>query len=370
MQSGQPFIFRSEGVAWSASGTKNVPLDFLPVKSPRGNRYVISKLYVDCSLNVTTAGGETVTAYDAASAIARLTIKDSQGKRRDLTGTQLRVHALTELGQFAPPDEATFAAAQTAALSYLHVVPFERRKAARPHDYGIPCDDMHDGGSITISMPAADGGLLTNGGTALINSGTYTVYAECREEHDIQFHARDVVIDAQPASATDVQAPINGRLVRGILLVKEAEGTIVTGGTAVTTITDVSIDAYGMQMVPRAYLRADYITRGLPIDTGRDPVYNNRAQPLVLAPAGAKIPDMLLIQRNMLIRLTSTFTAPTLILDLIAPRSEEFIRRTLARFGLPQSAFDNAVIKTAKPSAKTSPAEWGPYRLFMPAKVG
>lgn len=358
--------FKSEAVVWVASGTKNLPLDFLPRTGKRGGRLVIDRLYLECAFTLTTPANCTLESEDYATLLKQIRIYDSVGDRRRMTGYEARVKQHLDLRDKAFVDIADFAAGQTgvAITPYVHCFVFTQdpRFTHRPEDYGLPVDDLHRGG-IEIQMPNATTDVAWSGAGApgTVVSGTYTCWAECHEEHDVQFKVRDVVLSFATDNNADLKCPVSGKLVREVVICKPA----VLGGTAVTTVTDVTMEPFNMASIPRGFVKQSYLRAGQVL-TGQDPVYNDKALPVIHPYPGQKLPDFLLIPNTLLIRLTSTMTTPNLLCHFIAPKDEEQMRATLARFGLKQ---DHPVkVKTGNKS-KEDPNQWGRYKVFMPGKA-
>lgn len=354
------FLNKSETLSWVPSGKKALPLDFLDRVGPRTGRAAIEQIIFKCVLNITTPAANTIVGADMAGFIKRLRIADALGNRFYLTGAKARVCAHLDMGDCVPVDPATHAASTTQNDTFYLVVNFAQiRSARRMYDYALPVDDLQNGGTIEIEMPAATD-IFQSGTLAVINSGTYTAYIKYREEWDVEFHARDVREETTTLNNAFYYSVGNGRLLRSLTAYKEA----ITGGTSVTTVSDVTIDTYKMVVTERDILKQLFLARGVPVLASQDPYFNDKALPIIFPAKDAKYSDSLLIPGQLGIRLTSTLTTPDLIAHYVAPKDERMMRATAETNGIDASQLR---VKTAAKTAQ-DPRAWGNLAAFASVK--
>ena len=357
-------VYRSEKVSWVSGAKKTVPMDFLPLVGPKGGRLVIDKIQIESHLNLTTASGVTMTAGDQASFIARLRMADLAGNRRYLSGAKTRVKGFEDLGLQYPAEPAAVAASQTGIdQTYTHCLAFARPLARRPWDYALPVEDLIFGGALEIQMPASSDLLYSGGSAPTINSGDYQVFVWTREERSLEYKCRDVVEEFATTSNTNWYLQVAGRLLRAATAFKDA----ASNGTSVVTVTDLSIDQFGMVAMPRSQFLSQYRATTIR-DTTRDPACQATplSLPFVFGHEDGKVNDLPLISGQLLVRANSTMTTPDIILSTIAPRDERMMRASAARNKAPANA--KLVVKGADGS-NIDLAKFGAYARFMPVVV-
>lgn len=358
------FSVKSESLAWAASDKKTFRLEgFLgDTRGARGGILVMDELHILATLNLTTAGGVTLLGPDYANFIKKIRIADNAGDRRFITGFKARTLMHIDMGNRVPADPATFAAATTADATYEFVFKFTQKNAFRGFDFGLPLHDILGGGVIELQMPTGTD-LRGTGGDPTINSGSYVATAYLREipATDWQFFARDVVEEHSQSSNTDLYAYPKGRIIREAVIVKEA----ASGGSALTNITDVTIQPLKEVAISRTAKKRGYLNERA-VTSGQDPVFNDKALPVIYGRDDAKIDDFPIFGGELLVKLTSTVTTPDLMVRYIAPKDERQMQIGAARMGVPPSAVLEA--KT-KGKTKTNPNAWGPYKPFMPSKA-
>lgn len=355
-------VARSETLAWTSGGIKNLPLDFMDRNGVRGMRGVIEKLIIKCILNITTVAANTIVGADMAGFIKTLQIKDAAGPRSYLTGAENRIFEHAEMfgGVFADP--TTQGASATQNNTYVHIINFsQERTSLRPYDTAIPVDDFSRGGQIIIEMPNATGDLLQTGSGATINSGSYLVTALMREEAAVEFKARDQKESIDWTTQQSYLIPGNGRLLRAAYGFKVAQG----GGTTWSGLTDFTIEPFKMISVDALSQRLAYLARDSVATQDPFTVTNQFAMPFVFPRLEAKIPDYLLVPGNIYIRTTSGLATPgRTLLHWIAAKDARIAQITI----------DDRNVK-GNPSVKTyggdkqDQAAWGDYAAFMPMEA-
>lgn len=355
-------IYKSPAQPW-VSGSKIVfQLDFLPTRGPRGGRLAIEKVEVEAALNITTQAANTIVGADMAGFISLYRIWDAIGNRRYLPGSEGRVKMHEDMMGAAPDDPATHAASTTQTDTFKLFINFSQPvNARRRWDFAMPVDDLK-GGGFEITCPLSTAQLLQTGSGAVINSGSYTLYVHCREEWDVEFHSRDVVEFSTQTLNSAWQVNIGGSLLKSMTVFKDAQG----GGTAVSTFTDITIEPLGLIQMPRDVLVQGYLSR-FPVKTAQDPIYNGKALPVLWARSDMKHNDLVAFPGSLLVRSTTTFTAPfDVIVHRIAPKDERMMRDAYRANGVDPR--ETPRIKTDGKTA-TDPKYWGDTGIYMPAKV-
>jgi hypothetical protein len=286
---------------------------------------------------------------------------DAIGNRRYLTGPEARVKMHEDMLSAALDDPATHGAATTQSDVYTVVLNFSQPFASRRRwDTAMPVDDLKGGGCEVTCPPSS--ALLQTGSGAVINSGTYTLYIHCREEWDVEFHARDVVEFSSQNLPSFWQVNIGGSLLRSMTAYKDAQG----GGTAVSTFTDVTIEPLGLIQMPRQVLVNGYLSRGN-FKTAQDPIVNGKALPVLWPRADMKMTDLVAFPGSLLVRSTTTFTPPfDVIVHRVAPKDERMMRDAYRANGVDPRAVPR--VKTDGKTA-TDPRYWGDTGMYMAAKV-
>lgn len=355
-------IYKSAGITWSTGGTETPNMAFLKRNGPRGGRNIVERVRVESSLNYTTDGATTMAAADLASSLKKLRVYDQKGPRRYLSGMKIRTKAFEDLRATAPADPASIAISQTNTNRvFQHVVSFKQPIEHDPDDCLMPVDLFLDGGGITIEMPA-NSDLKATGGTPTIVSGTYTIYVHCREDFDVQLYQRDVVVDEIQKSDTALHVPLNGNMLKSLVLQKDAAG----GGLATTTVTDVTLEGLNLIVIPRSQLKEEYLSQGV-TRTADDPFYNDKALSVFFRKDGHKWADSPRLGGDTLIRLTSTMATPDVIYHVVFPQDEDLNAVQAVRNGKRPDA--GRSVKTVRGTRK-NPSAWGQLSAFVRQKIG
>ncbi len=321
-------IYKSESISFAAGGRKVVPLAFLPDEGPMGGHLVISHLIIDCTYQFDTGSGVTVTGAGLAGVIDVLRVYDAEGDRVNLKGPHVRAFHIWDEGDFAVADPSAIAQSQTDSTgTYYHVVSFAPRRARRRYDYCLPVRNLKAGGGIEIQMPSA-AGIGFSGGTPTVDAITYTVYAYCREESDLEVKTRTERRYVTLVNRTDNQIPINGNAIRSMFLFKAADHA--TGGTDISSITAVTCTALNYDNIDPLYLR---LAEGLEAQrnggSGKtrstaDPFVQTteRAIALVWPRLDGKITEMPRKEGELMLRLTgSSVDNIEVVMELVTARS-------------------------------------------------
>lgn len=357
-------IFRSQPINYAA-GRFSIPLDFLSRKGNRpGSRAVIERVLIRVAGQFDTDAGETLDGQDLHRILTLIEIKDGAGYRRNMTGPQAKLWAQSEYGNQLPDDGADLAAAtanQTREIWFA--LPFSRPNDHGFHDCALPVDDVLGKGEIALTF-AADADLPWAGGTGTIDPATVTtVFVECREEFDVVLHARDEIGFVGQDAAANLRLPVNGNLLRGLFL--HLNGA--NGGTVVTTVTDLTIEALRLAGVPRIFLKNAYLldhptTRV----AGDDMVANDRALPIVWPSWQDKQKHWPRIDGTLSGRFTTTMAAAQLCYHIITPKDRTLMASALGANGVTSG---RRKLKTVAHTAQ-DPEGWGIGAVFMPEKVG
>lgn len=354
-------IYRSESIAWASGSIKQLALDFLPQRGPRGGRNVVTRITLETSITATMSAAVAQAGADLYSWIKRVIVNDQAGLRRNLTGFGLRAKMHEDMGDLVPTDPSAHAISTTQTNTINAIINFVQEQARRPYDYCIPVDDLQRG-TCTLEMPAVGDLITTTGVTAGVTavSGTYCWAFELREEFDAEAKLRDCVEEFEPDATGTYKLPINNRLLRSAFVCKPATG----GGTTTTTITDVSQPEYGLVSIPRATLKTAYLAGRRTLRTSQDPFYNDQATPLVAAGPDSKWTSYLEFAGQLHWRMNSTLTTPKVIMHTITPKSQAMVNAAAALVGADPRSGE---VKTAG-KTRRSPSAWGRRALYAPLK--
>lgn len=356
--------FRAPVIAHNTNGglARVIPSQLFPTrKGPNGKRLVVECIKIESSLFYTTGAGVTMAGADFSSSIKELRIHDGRRYRRKFSGFYTRMKSFLDLGTRSAVDPSSLAASQTNVNKvFVHWVQFAQPKSRRQWDYAMPVDHLLDGGGLEWDMPApsdllATGGSPTFGGT----QGNYTVTAYCREEGDVEFHSIDQVEVIPQSQNQSWTAKIAGRKIRELVIAKAA----ASGGTVVTTVTDVTLAALFMTRVPRASFK-DYYLAQAAYRTSDDPVFNDFALPILFPRWDSKQKDYQRFADDMLLEATSTLATPDILLHTVVPRDKSQTDAEAKANGVSPKG---SRMKTAGKSSR-SPADHDADAAFLPAK--
>jgi hypothetical protein len=360
------YIFRSETFTMSANADlRNIPLGFIPRIGPRGGRMVISKIWCEASLTLTTDGSQSIETGGFAKFIKRLRVWDAEGDLVNLTGPEIRAIGFAELASGYNPDPAALAASQTGAARTLTLsLDFAPRNFARRRwDYAVPVDVLMASGGIEFETESQS--AVGTGGVTYAASPSVTWYAECREEFDLEAKGRRVLKSQSSANLVDVYIPANGALIRRAFAFKYADHA--SGGDNLSSTTDVTIDSLNIKSIDPRVLRTQhelesvYINRA---DTSNPFVQTTeRAIPLVMPFNGGKLTSMPQFDGSVLVRLNgNTVSQLPIVVDLITRQTERSLIAETA-----QARGGARKVKTAG-KTKTALDAWGAMAPFMPKK--
>jgi len=358
-------LYRSETMTMAVGGDKrSLPLSFIPVRGPRLGRNIIKRLIIRSTLSITTNGSQTVTAAGLSAIVKNFRCWDAQGDLWRLTGPELRSKHIENHGQYAYPDPALVPISQTGtARIFYHVVDFAPfQHARRPNDTALPADVLYSSGGIEIETENQTALGSVPGVTVVSN--TCVVYADCYEEFDLQAHSRREVRSYSSANLTDLYMNVNGALIRSCYAYKFLDH--ITGGTDLSSTTDVTIEALGLNSIPTDILQAEVMLEGVhtwasTVDPFSQSTY--RIIPIIRPTRDLKLTSMVNHDGQILIRLNgNTVNNLPLIMDLITRQTP------LSMTAESQQGGRVASIKTDGKSSK-DPAQWGKLGQFMPKKL-
>lgn len=366
------YFYKAQSITWAAGNpTTPVRLDFLPNKGRRRQRQIIRRIHMFADVVITTPAATTIDGQDFCDIFKLIQLYDAEGDRRYLTGNEARLKMHNDMGINVPPDASDQAAATGPSTKVVHLIlNFELpRRARRGEDYGMPVDDLLNGGGLNVTL--GDVGDIRKTGAGALTIGATTavrIVVECREEHDLRYPVRDIVRGYTFSSNTEFYVPVSNKLVREVGVFVVAAG----GNTVITGTPDVTCEPYNLAAIRHEAFRGAYLAENddvvQKIGTAgflQGPVLNYQYWPIVWSGAQGKIPDMKLIGGNLLFRF-STAAAYSFLTHYIAPRSRALTEAAARRHGYSQV---QAEIATANKGGKgKSPAEWAAWSRFMPAK--
>lgn len=361
------YTYRSETFTMAATGDKRqVPLSFIPQRGPRGQRIVISKLRIKQVASFTTGGGQSVTAAGQADVLKNFRLWDAQGELWRVKGSEIRLKHIETAGRRAQPDPALVGAGVgPVSRTFLHVIDLAPDRGARRRwDTAVPIDVLLAGGGMELESEAQ--GSIGTGGVTL-NSLTMQVFAECREEHDLEGHARREVRSYSSANLTDLYLNANGALIRSALAFKPADH--ITGGTDLSSTTDVTIEAFGINSIVPDILQSAKVLEGdHDWASTTDPFVQTTARVICLVSPkrDEKLTELLGNDGQILARLNgNTVNNLPIVMDLITRQTAASTMAERNMGAAPVAA------KTASKTAK-SLGGWAQSGLdrYMPKKYG
>lgn len=331
-------VYKSEQFQMAAAGDSKQPanLAFAQPVSVRGFRNVITRFRIVATYGITTDAGTTITGAGQAAVLQRLRIWDAQGDLWNIDGPTLRAKHIEEYGRWAEPDPAA-CIANTADQSrtFTWIVDFAPRyRSLRRWDYCLPVDVLLAGGGIQLqSNPASV--LGTGGGASYSTAPTFIIYADVRDEADLEGHSRREVRTFSSNNLEDINLPMNGAYCRSAFLFKPADHA--TGGTDLSSITQVNIEAMGLALIPPSQLQAQFREEGEADSTSTtDPFMSStyRALPLVIPTAYGKMTDMHRHDGQMLVRAVgNTVQNLPVCVDLVTRQTDLSTAAERARAG-------------------------------------
>ncbi len=362
------YPYKSQRILVGAGATVDIPLDFLPTVGKGGGRMVINRLVLRCSAAVTNPVGVTQESQDIASLIARVTVKDAEGERRDLLGRELRMKFTADMGTDADNYDSPTTIPANATTTRVFDLPIffrQPRYALRGEDYMLPVDDVLNGGAIQVQTSVVATTESTGGAaTSVWNAGSFIqVYAFCTERHDLEYFVRDVVKSYTFASATEFMIPINGRLVRELLWYQTLATEAARDAGAILTLDTYSIVPYDVNTIPVDIMD----TWGWTMDLDTLGAHDIPMRPLIYPGKDAKVPDFKLHGGQLLVRFdgSSVAAASTFIVHTISPKSPAMAASAAATAG--QNGIDGEV-KTAKGGSVRDARAFGAWGRFMSVK--
>lgn len=364
-------VYFSETLTATAGARLQYKLSFLPKRGPRGGRNVLSKLRVIAAVQVDTDGSTTIAAGGWARFLSNLRIVTAQGEAVNLSGPQLRALNFKEAGRDAIVDPALLAISQSNATRTIEWL-FDfapRRLALRRWDYALPVDHLHAVGDNAIEIEAASAANIGTGGGVTIDSMTFTLVAECREEMDVQDHVFREVRSVAQNQTTDFEIPISGGVLRNAFFHKYLDH--ITGGADLSATTGVEVPAIGLRSTDPAYLRRCLTDEGEHDKASTsDPWVQSteRVIPVVFPSAAEKITDMPHHSAKIAVRLTGNATSDLhIVYEVLYPTSRKGAEPEMAL--AQQLGLGRRVIKTAGKTRK-DPGAWPEeLRAILPGKM-
>jgi hypothetical protein len=272
------------------------------------------------------------------------------------------------MGADAVPEQADVPAANNGTGLYALPIPMAKPLVHSPEDFSLPADEFR---KIIVQMMTA-GALDIGSSVVTVDTISYYVVAECHEEHDLVFHAKDTVKADLLQGLTEGTFQVNGKIHDLIL---HANGA--SGGAALTNFTDIRIDepAGMLQVSKKTELLQEYqvkrrSAKNLNSTIGSairsDPFLTNQASYVIASDKRTSCWEGKYIDRCK-VNLTNSVASLYAITRAVVPMNPEQRQQIAAAYGL-QSA-ESLVVKTDK---KTSRAlgQW-PKKLrpYMPLKA-
>lgn len=322
-------IYKSAQYDWS-TGKDQEFKPWVPAKGPTGRRNVIRGLLLHAVVDVDVATAA-IQGEDLAKLFQRITIRDLGGVRWDLTGEESRLMAAVLLGNQGFEEHADVGTGNGTVVEFTLYIPFEKMFARRGYDFAIAADVF---GETNVLMPT-DGTLDIGTSAVTINSGTYKIWAYCREEGDldkdgklvgVEFKQRDVFKSKRWESDEEATIVVNG----GYLAECFAYKTGASGGASMANMTAHQIEGIHRVSVDDAVMKHQYsLTRGgMPNGDGTigeevssHPVRANQVRMLHTPPPDCKLRDLPFVAGSATVRATNSVTDPSLVYRIIKPKS-------------------------------------------------
>lgn len=338
-------VYKSQSFTWSAGSNTPVQLDGLvPRRGPSGGRVVIDKILAVCTMALTTDGATTLVGDDLCGFLKEIQINDAGGVRRKMKGAHVRLFAQHEMQNLAPADPADVAISQPGTSRVFYgFINFASPRGRRGRDTALPIDNILDGGFMSFTM-AAGTDMKATGGTVTIASGSYVFQFFCHEEGRVEYKSRDEVNYIQQEGDLIAKVPVYANLLKSCFLFKDAAG----GGTAVTTVTDATIQQLGLIGITQLVLQQLYLSEHAVRSTSDDIFWNSKALPLVWPKSrDSKMADYPSVAGTMPVQLTGTWTVGEILYHLITPHSDVVTAATSAANGVHSQSGHTISTKTA-----------------------
>jgi hypothetical protein len=350
----------------TASDKRQVPTTFMPVQGPRGGRNVVTKFYIRVTYSLTTGGAQTIAKGGHSLIIKDVKIRDAQGELWKVSGGEIRAKHIEEHGRQALADPAA-QAINLGPIAYTMILVIDlcpRYKAKRRWDFAIPVDTLITAGGNAIEFATEAAAAVGTGGVTFSVAPQVQWFAECREEMDLESHARREVQSYASAATTDLYMPFMGAYCRSASLFKPADS--ITGGASLASITGITCTALGLDDILPSMLQQQYLVEGNAdaASTG-DPFVVGTAIPVIIATEQMKLTDMFRHDGNVLLRaLGNTVTSLPILMDTITRKTDRSVAAEAS-----QSQGGQKRIKTAGKSQQ-DPGAWreNPLGDYMPGK--
>lgn len=358
-------VYRSETLTIVGGSSKTVPLNFLRSSGPRGGRLEIIRIIVKGSITATSDGSTTITAAGQNGWLPRIIVKDAKGDLWNMTGMEVRAKHIYENGRYAIPDSTSLAISTTMTNRVVKwVLDLAPRRCKRRWDYATPADAI-----TLIELTAAAAGQVGTGSGLSAITQNYTVFVECREAlKTTESKSRREVKGQAQAGTTDLRAGIYGGTLRSLILYKSADH--VTGGTDISSIGNVTVDALQLSQQPVDVLQTQFQQEnGADPASTTDPFVQStlRGLPIWWPTFDGKIPDQPFFDAEILVRLdANSVSNVSLLTDIITPRDD---RSTTAEDAIAKAAGHTGVKVKTFSKTRTDPASWGRYATVMPLKA-
>lgn len=329
---------KSQVYTTTSQGGKFVAQDFLDRVGPNGRRAVIERLWIHCSAQVdvvTTA----IAGEDLARIFGQIVVEQVDGvKRYNLAGDMARVWGFFANGPDSQHEYADTAVAVNQAFQLALCLPLNKPFMHTPEDTSLPVDMFR---KVELTLPQTSV-LGVAGGTITLDTASYWVTADLREDFDVQIYGTDVVESQDFTSLSEATISVGGKLHDVIL---HAAGA--NGGASLANLTEGRIDKLGVSSMTRQELLAFYRrSRGVAANLNStqggelrsDPFTAGAAVPLLMSHQGTSHWDGKVVDAAK-INLTNSVASLRAITRKVVPTSEHIRNATASAYGKRVSDF-------------------------------
>lgn len=360
----------SRDQAWVSPGGS--PLTWNPwvgVKGPTQRRQMIDTLIIEADYDVTVATA-VMQGENVPWLFANVIVEQHGHTRWKLPGDGSRAMSQKLLGPARFEEHADIGIGANATGTARMVIPLAKPLEHNPKDWALPAELFQ---KLTLTTPTS--AQLSFGSSAVtINSVTYRVRAECREESKLKFHAVDEIGEVQMQSTSQIDLDLGVCLPAEILAYKPGDALTDMSNWTSHKISELQPDdeAYGVKKA--AYVRRVGAAHNGTTPGGElynDPIITDKVRVVYEAGRNAtppKIPDHPYVDAAMRIDATNTETDVKLLYRVIVPKKAAVIGRALGIHKKGANAANNLVIAGTK--GKGDPKAFGLYAQFMPMELG
>lgn len=322
---------KSELYAYQSGGKFQVK-DHVQGRAPDGSRNVIHGVWINftgtCTVATAALQGE-----DVARIFGLIQFHEKGGVLRvNAYGDQLRAFNFQLLGPEKVIEHGDVAVGAAQAISAWIYVPLAKPYEYRPKAYATGADEFL---MMEVTMPTASDLSL---GTSVVSAiaGNYYVVYDVHPEHSVEAKLKDCISFVAFTTTDQCRVPLKGKPRDLIIHQRGAEG-----GTALTAMTSVRLDEYGMTPLARADLLVKYtvergIAPGLSSTQGAelrsDPFRVGRAVPVLICTkdsnAKGRTMDLLTIQATGIASATNLYA----VVRETLPQTDEYLASLSARF--------------------------------------